>query len=188
MRDKLTYANVMATFAVFIALGGTSYAAIALSRNSVRTQHIAPGAVTGSDIRDGAVRNTEIAVSAVTGTEIRDNSVTADDLEGGGLGEPVGYAYVAGGNVVAARSQEIAAGNVRVAEDAAGPVFCIVSLPFSPKVVIATLGPEGPVLSTSIHAELGGSSPCPAGTAAVVRIRNRQGYSVTNTNFTLVFF
>lgn len=35
IRGKLTYANVMATIAVFIALGGASYAAIKLPKNSV---------------------------------------------------------------------------------------------------------------------------------------------------------
>ena len=31
LRDRLTYANVMSTLAVFIALGGSSYAAIKVS-------------------------------------------------------------------------------------------------------------------------------------------------------------
>ena len=34
MREHLTYANVMATIAVFIALGGTSYAAITITGRS----------------------------------------------------------------------------------------------------------------------------------------------------------
>jgi hypothetical protein len=34
MRPKLTYANVMATIAVFIALGGASYASLKLPKNS----------------------------------------------------------------------------------------------------------------------------------------------------------
>ena len=36
-RPRVTYANVMATIAVFVALGGASYAAIAVPRNSVGT-------------------------------------------------------------------------------------------------------------------------------------------------------
>jgi hypothetical protein len=47
--ERLTYANVMATIAMFIALGASAYA---LSRNSVRSQHIAPGAVKASDTHD----------------------------------------------------------------------------------------------------------------------------------------
>jgi hypothetical protein len=46
IRGKLTYANVMATVAVFIALGGASYAAVKLPKNSVGAKQIRKGAVT----------------------------------------------------------------------------------------------------------------------------------------------
>lgn len=45
LADHLTYANVMATIAVFIALGGVSWAAVTLPRNSVGTAQIKNGAV-----------------------------------------------------------------------------------------------------------------------------------------------
>ena len=53
---KLTYANVTASAALFVALGGTSYAASTLARNSVGTAQIARGAVTSSDVRDRSLR------------------------------------------------------------------------------------------------------------------------------------
>jgi hypothetical protein len=43
---KLTYANVMATVAMFIALGGLGYAATQLPRNSVGPKQLKKGAVT----------------------------------------------------------------------------------------------------------------------------------------------
>jgi len=43
---RLTYANVMATVAVFIALGGAGYAAIKLPKNSVGARQLRKGAVT----------------------------------------------------------------------------------------------------------------------------------------------
>lgn len=46
LRGKLTYANVMATIAVFIALGGASYAATQLPANSVGTKQLKNAAVT----------------------------------------------------------------------------------------------------------------------------------------------
>jgi hypothetical protein len=52
IRGRLTYANVMATIAVFIALGGSSYAAITLKKNSVRSKHIAPNAVNSKKVKD----------------------------------------------------------------------------------------------------------------------------------------
>jgi collagen triple helix repeat protein len=50
VRRHLTYANVMATAAVFIALGGASYAAVRLPRHSVGTRQLKPDAVTSSKV------------------------------------------------------------------------------------------------------------------------------------------
>jgi hypothetical protein len=57
VRRQLTYANVMATLAVFIALGGTSYAVVTinggrLKNRSVRAVKIARDTLTGSEIRE----------------------------------------------------------------------------------------------------------------------------------------
>jgi hypothetical protein len=41
LRSRLTYANVIGTLALFLALGGASYAALALPANSVETRHLA---------------------------------------------------------------------------------------------------------------------------------------------------
>lgn len=46
IRGRLTYANVIATIALFIALGGASYAAIKLPKNSVGAKQLKKGAVT----------------------------------------------------------------------------------------------------------------------------------------------
>jgi hypothetical protein len=50
----LTYANVMATIAIFLVLGGASWAAIKLPRNSVATKHIKANAVTLPKINPSA--------------------------------------------------------------------------------------------------------------------------------------
>jgi hypothetical protein len=55
LRERLTYANVMATIAVFIALGGASYAATQLPKNSVGSNQIKKGAVTGAKVRSGSL-------------------------------------------------------------------------------------------------------------------------------------
>ncbi len=46
VRPRLTYANVVATVALFLALGGASYAALSLPRNSVGTPQFRNGSVT----------------------------------------------------------------------------------------------------------------------------------------------
>jgi hypothetical protein len=46
IREKLTFANVLACLALFVALGGASYAAMRLPKNSVGSKQLKAGAVT----------------------------------------------------------------------------------------------------------------------------------------------
>ena len=50
MRRHLTYANVVASLALFLALGGAAFAATQLPRNSVGTGQLKPEAVTAGKI------------------------------------------------------------------------------------------------------------------------------------------
>jgi hypothetical protein len=50
LRRHLTYANVAATLALFLALGGAAYAATQLPKNSVGTKQLRNGAVTAAKI------------------------------------------------------------------------------------------------------------------------------------------
>lgn len=52
---RLTYANVMATAAMFVALGGTSYAVTKLPKKSVGTEQLRDQAVTKAKLADGAL-------------------------------------------------------------------------------------------------------------------------------------
>ena len=58
-RAKLTYGNVVSSLALFVALGGTSYA-LTLPRNSVGSPQIRGGAVRAPEIQSGAVRSREV--------------------------------------------------------------------------------------------------------------------------------
>ncbi len=57
LRARLTYANVMATVAVFIALGGTSYG---IATGSVDSREIKNNTVRSKDIRDNQVRSKDV--------------------------------------------------------------------------------------------------------------------------------
>lgn len=59
IRERLSYANVISSMALFIALGGTSYA-LTLPHNSVGSTQIRSRAVGTSEIRTGAVRSSEV--------------------------------------------------------------------------------------------------------------------------------
>jgi hypothetical protein len=56
IRSRLTFANTMSLIAVFIALGGTGYAAVNLPRNSVGNRQIRNNAVTGGKIKNGSLQ------------------------------------------------------------------------------------------------------------------------------------
>jgi hypothetical protein len=52
IRPRLTYANVVASLALFVALGGVSWAAVTLPTGSVGTRQLKPGAVSTAKVRD----------------------------------------------------------------------------------------------------------------------------------------
>jgi hypothetical protein len=58
VRQRLTYANVMSTLAVFIALGGSSYAALTIS---------------GSDIQNRSIPAKKLKRNSITGREVRES-------------------------------------------------------------------------------------------------------------------
>ena len=55
VKAGLTYANVIATLALFLALGGGAYAAIKLPKNSVGSKQIKSNAVNSSKLKDGSL-------------------------------------------------------------------------------------------------------------------------------------
>ena len=70
VRSSLTYANVMATLAFFIAVaGGTAYAA-----NTIFSSDIVNGEVKSVDIGTGEVKSADLSEDSVNGAKLRDNS------------------------------------------------------------------------------------------------------------------
>ena len=64
LRAHLTYANVVATIAVFIALGGSSYAALKLPKNSVGSEQLKPNSITSTKVKGGSLSTTDFKASA----------------------------------------------------------------------------------------------------------------------------
>jgi hypothetical protein len=92
-RPKLTYANVVSTLALFVAIGGAgAYAASQLPPKSVGEPELRPGAVTAEKLRKNAVIATKIKALAVKQGKIANEAVTGAKLangavSGGKLGE-----------------------------------------------------------------------------------------------------
>jgi hypothetical protein len=100
IRSQLTYANVMATIAVFLVLsGGTAVAlngsntvfsddivngevkAADIGSNAVGSGKISDGGVQGIDILDGTVDSPDILDGAVTNNDVHKNAITSGKVQ-----------------------------------------------------------------------------------------------------------
>lgn len=86
LRSGLSYANVMATIAVFVALGGSGYAAISLPRDSVGAR----------ELRSRSVGSAELQRGAVASSSVRDGALNLADLSASARDQLKGAAGVAG--------------------------------------------------------------------------------------------
>ena len=68
-------AMIVACLALFVALGGGTYAAVKLKANSVKTKNLKNGAVKEAKIADGAVSTKKIADGAVTSAKLASGAV-----------------------------------------------------------------------------------------------------------------
>jgi hypothetical protein len=84
VRQRLSYSNVIATMALFIALGGVAVAA-GLPKNSVGPKQIKRGAVTAAKIRKQAVTSAKLAPKSVTNGKLGPNSVGPGNIGNGAV-------------------------------------------------------------------------------------------------------
>jgi hypothetical protein len=96
IRQRLTYANVISSLALFLVLsGGAAFAASKigsgnikanaikskqLARNSVTSSKIKPGSIQSNDIALGAIGAQQLAANSVDGSKVPDGSLSASDL------------------------------------------------------------------------------------------------------------
>jgi hypothetical protein len=64
-RPRLTYANVIATLALFLALGGGAYAATQLPKNSVGSKQLKKDAVTSAKVKDGSLQASDLQAGVI---------------------------------------------------------------------------------------------------------------------------
>jgi hypothetical protein len=93
VRKHLSFANVASMLALFIALGGSAYAAAQLPANSVGKAQIrssavgkseaATNAVGRSEVRSSAIGRSEIATNGVGSSEIRTNAIGTKEIRDG---------------------------------------------------------------------------------------------------------
>ena len=76
MRRALSYANVMATLALFVALGGTGYAAMT---------------ITSKDVRDNSLKSADVKNGSLKSADVKNGSLQAVDVAPGQV--PAGWSY-----------------------------------------------------------------------------------------------
>lgn len=96
--QRLTYANVVATIALFIALGGTGYAVATVGskqirNNSIRSVDVRDNKLTSRDIRRRSLSGTDFGANRIGGNAIKEStlgqvpSAARADTVGGFSGE-----------------------------------------------------------------------------------------------------
>jgi hypothetical protein len=74
VRRHLTYANVMASIAVFVAMSGGAYA-LSLPKKSVGSKQLRTGAVTNKKIKKNAVTGSKVKADALTGSDVNESKL-----------------------------------------------------------------------------------------------------------------
>jgi hypothetical protein len=115
-RQRLSYANLMSTLAVVLALTtGTAYAAH-LGKNAVKAKNIAGNAVQQRHIADNAVQGSDIGTGEVGSRAIADGGVAAGDL----AGNSVNGAKIVDGSVGSADLGDNSVGSAEIGDNAVG--------------------------------------------------------------------
>lgn len=105
IREQLTYANVMATIAVFIAIGGTASAAVIITSNS----QVAPNTISGhhppsgahANVIGGSLNGQDLAPGAVTAGKIANNTIRSPQIINGEVQNADLAPAAEGGHIVA---------------------------------------------------------------------------------------
>jgi hypothetical protein len=81
LRDRLSYANVVATLALFVALGGTSYAVL-----HVGSEDVVDNSLRGKDIRNNTLRSRDVHDRTIRARDVRRDSLGSGVVKESALG------------------------------------------------------------------------------------------------------
>lgn len=93
-RRHLSYANVMATIAVFVVLGGGAFAATNLPKNSVGSKQIKKNAVTTAKLKNGAVTSAKVKKGSLLASNFKSGQLPRGATGESGPTGPTGTAGV----------------------------------------------------------------------------------------------
>jgi hypothetical protein len=81
-RKRLSYSNVIATAALFVALGGTSYAVI-----EVDSRHVVDNSLRSADLRNNSVRSRDVHNRTLHARDVRRNGLGGGAVKESALGK-----------------------------------------------------------------------------------------------------
>lgn len=114
LRTHLTYANVMASLAVFLVLGGAGAWAAKSQTQKIGSTQIKASAITTAKIKNAAVGNSKLQDGSVSTAKLADGSVAAAKLADGA----VGNSKLANDSVTGDKVSEVSLGEVPSATSA----------------------------------------------------------------------
>ena len=152
LRRRLSYANVVASLALFVALGGTGYAAVTITSKNVQN-----GSLTGTDIKNSSIASADVKNGSLLAQDFKVGQLVrgapgapgvpgvpgqpgsagqkGDKGDTGEAGSARAYAFVnSDGSVDETRSKGVADANV----SGVGNTYCFNGLSFTPKNVVVT--------------------------------------------------
>jgi hypothetical protein len=187
---------VVACTALFVALGGTGYAAL-----SITGKNVANGSLTGKDIKNSSISGGDVKNSSLTTSDIKNRSLLATDFKSGQLpggtkgdkgdkgdpGSALGYATISDTNKVdATRSLNVTTANVTQGTD--GLTVCFNGLPFTPRVAVANVSAGADTTGAqTIRTFTEPYSNCPGAQATVIAA-NAAGAQVHTQAFVIAFY
>jgi hypothetical protein len=161
LRKRLTYANVIASLALFLAMGGTGYA-LSLPKNSVGTKQIKRSAVTSKKIKNGSLVSKDFKAGQLPAGPQGPAGARGPAGPQGAPGSAVAYADVAsGGGIFEPAAKNLT--NANIHHTAGSGVYCFQDLPFQRRSVMAASAGFFPgELDTVVNVSVGYAGPdCP---------------------------
>lgn len=151
VRRHLTGPNALATVALFVALGGTSYAAVRLPKDSVGATQLRKNAVTSTKVKDRSLRRRDVSSAEVAALHGATGSIGATGARGPRGDQGDTSPFPAPGTL---RSGEVVRGAF-----AAGEI-----VPFDQELTDAiNLPVQAPVALDPVHVDVAGGVDDPGG-------------------------
>jgi methionine-rich copper-binding protein CopC len=184
LRKHLSFSNVIACLALFMALSASAYAAKAtLTKNQVKAKNIAKEAVTAPKLKNGGVISSKLATNSVINSKIVNGAVTSGKLANGS----VRSSQLGGSVVTEAKLKNAAVSNSKLGEGAVSSSKLASTLAAQLVKNVTYVNAES---ATNSEVAKSAEAVCPSGKQAIgggVRVNGSlQDVAVTGSNPTSV--